>query len=368
MIDNIRRLHPDRRALLGATLVVAGVLVLAYLFGVVLLTLAISAAAAYILIPIAKRIERGVPKRVSARWPEGTRIASICTTFVVVIAVVAGVVALITPTTIKQSSQFAEDLPGMVDNIRATLEDWLSAYSDLIPEEVRDRIEDAFDDAGSVIGSATLRTARQAAGVVSESLAFIVGLTTAPLLVFFMMKDSGRFKSAMISPFPERWRPHLTSALNIADSAIAGYVRGQFTLGLIVGVAVGVGLTLMGVPFSYILGIVAGISEMIPLVGPWIGAGVGLVVVLATKPEMLPWVALLYVGVQLLQNLVIVPRMQKQNLGLHPVAVVVIVVVASSLFGLWGLIFGPHLVAMGRAFTLYFVSTWRKSESLSAQA
>ena len=362
MIDNVRRLHPDRRALLGATLVVAGTLVLAYLFGAVLLTLAISVAAAYILFPGARLIERRVPKRVSARWPEGTRIASICTTFVVVIAVVAGVLALIIPTTIKQSSQFAEDLPGMVDNIRATLEDWLSAYSDSIPEDIRDRIENAFDDAGGVIGSATLKVARQAAGVVSESFAFILGLTTAPLLVFYMMKDSGRFKSALISPFPERWRPHLTSALNIADTAIAGYIRGQFAMGLIVGVAVGSALTLMGVPFSYLLGIVAGISEMIPLVGPWIGAGVGLVVVLATKPEMLPWVALLYVGIQLLQNLVIIPRMQKQNLGLHPVAVVVIVVVASSLFGLWGLIFGPHLAAMGRAFTLYFVSTWRHSE------
>ena len=78
----------------------------------------------------------------------------------------------------------------------------------------------------------------------------------------------------------------------------------------------------MGVPFAFILGIIAGITELVPVVGPWIGAIAGILVTLATEPHLLPWVVLLYLGVQLLENTLLVPRIQGDSLNLHPAAII----------------------------------------------
>ena len=128
---------------------------------------------------------------------------------------------------------------------------------------------------------------------------------------------------------------------------------------MVVGVVVFIGLWLLGVPFALVLGLVAGITELIPVIGPWLGAIPGLLVVLATAPEKFIWVALLYLGVQLLENSLLVPRIQGESLNLHPVMVLAALIVGSEVAGLWGMILGPPLAAAGRGVLLYFLDVWR---------
>ena len=123
---------------------------------------------------------------------------------------------------------------------------------------------------------------------------------------------------------------------------------------------VAIGLFLMGVPFSFVLGIVAGLTEMVPVVGPWIGGAVAVLVTLATAPHLVPWVILLFVGVQLLENTLLVPRIQGNSLNLHPVALILVIVIASNFFGLWGVILGPPLVAMLKEMSVWFVREWNR--------
>ena len=85
------------------------------------------------------------------------------------------------------------------------------------------------------------------------------------------MKDSAAIRASLSAPFPQGLRPYLQDALDIADRAIGAYIRGQLTLGIIVGTVVTIGLLLQGVPFAFVLGIVAGLTELVPVIGPWIG-------------------------------------------------------------------------------------------------
>jgi predicted PurR-regulated permease PerM len=87
-----------------------------------------------------------------------------------------------------------------------------------------------------------------------------------------------------------------------------------------VGSLVALGLFLLGVPFQILLGIVAGITEMVPIIGPWIGGAVGVLVTLAVAPDKVIWVILLYLGIQVLENSFLVPRIQGNALDLHPIA------------------------------------------------
>ena len=338
----------------GAVLLVG--LVVLYFVGSVLLTFALSAVLAYVLLPVARLIERGMPWRHSR--PGLARSAAVGIIFLAVLAMIVGILGAVIPPTIDQGRQFADDFPEFLNDARATIEEWTDRFADVVPEDVRDQVEQALAGAGEVVGGAAWGIVRQTVGVVSGSFAFIIGLATVPVLVFYLMKDSTMIVRSLQAPFPAAMRPYVRDFLKIADRTLGAYVRGQLVLGAVVGVIVTLGLLALGIPFAVVLGIVAGLTELVPVIGPWIGGAVGVLVTLATEPDKVLWVILLYVVVQLLENTLLVPRIQAETLNLHPVAVILVITLGSQFFGLWGVILGPPLVALGRDLTLYFLQQW----------
>jgi predicted PurR-regulated permease PerM len=196
--------------------------------------------------------------------------------------------------------------------------------------------------------------------VVASALTLIIGLAAMPMMLFYMLKDRDSLAEGLQHIFPPTIRPQATAILRILNRTVGSYIRGQLILGLVVGTITAIGLFLLGVPFSILLGITAGFTELIPIVGPWIGGLVGVLVVLASAPEKLPWVILFYLGVQLVENTLLVPRIQGQALGLHPIVVLVVIVVGSQLMGLWGIILGPPLAAAAKEVIRYFYYEWNR--------
>lgn len=355
-----------RRLLLAAAAIVIVTLLAVYLLGTVLLSLGISLVIAYVLLPPARLLERGLPRAAARRgWNRGIAVSVI---FVVLVGVVAGVLALVIPPTIEQAQQFIEEFPELIDSARATVEGWVEQYTEQIPADVRARIEGTLANAGSTVSESAWDVVTQTVRVVSGSFTVLLGLATAPVLVFYLMKDSAAIRSSISSPFPGALRPILNDVLDIADRTMGAYIRGQLTLGLVVGIVVTIGLVALGVPFSYVLGIVAGLTELVPIIGPWIGGAAGVLVTLALDPGKLPWVIALYLGVQLLENVLLVPRIQGDSLRMHPVAVIMVILIASHYFGLWGVILGPPLAAMVKDLAVYFHREWHRPLGDPAEA
>ena len=119
------------------------------------------------------------------------------------------------------------------------------------------------------------------------------------------------------------------------DRTLGSYIRGQLTLGLVVGRYCSRSAAAVGVPYAIFLGIIAGITELIPIIGPWIGGAIGVLVTLATEPEKAPWVILLYLAIQLVENALLVPRIQGNALKMHPIAIIIVIIIASQYFGIW---------------------------------
>ena len=352
-------LRRKRLLLLGAAAVLVATMAVLYLLGTVLLTLGISAVIAYVLLPVAKLMERGMPWR--RNRPGLARGMSVGIIFLVGLGVFAGLIIAVVPPTIEQGQRFIEDFPTFLNNARATIEGWVAHYADLVPADLRDQAEEALAGAGGIIGAAAWNVVKQTLGIVTGSFAFILGLATAPVLVFYLMKDSSPIRESLHAPFPSAVRPYLRDIIEIADRTLGGYIRGQLTLGVIVGVIVAVGLLLLDVPFAVLLGIVAGLTELVPIIGPWIGGAVGVLVTLATEPDKVHWVILLYLIVQLLENTLLVPRIQADTLNMHPIAVILVITVGSQYFGLWGVILGPPLVALAKDVIIYLVKQWNEA-------
>ena len=358
-------LKRKRLCLAAAAAVVLATLAILYFLGTVLLTLGISAVLAYVLLPVARLLERGMPWRRSR--PGLARGAAVGLIFLAGIGIFVGLIIAVVPPTIKQTGDFIDSFPDLLEDARATVEGWVVQYTDLEPDELWEQAAQALDGASGIIGAAAWNVAKQTLGIISGSFAFILGLATAPVLVFYLMKDSGPIRESLHTPFPTALRPYLRDILDIADRTLGGYIRGQLTLGVIVGVIVAVGLLLLGVPFAVILGIVAGLTELVPIIGPWIGGAVGVLVTLATAPEKVLWVILLYLVVQLLENTLLVPRIQADTLNMHPIAVILVITIGSQYFGLWGVILGPPLVALAKDVIIYLVKEWNQAPGVAAE-
>ena len=359
-------LKRKRLLLLGAAAVVVATLAVLYLLGSVLLTLGISAVIAYVLLPVAKLMERGMPWRHSR--PGLARGISVGLIFLVGIGAFVGLLIAVVPPTIEQGQRFIESFPDFLNHARVTIEGWVAHYADLIPADLRDQAEDALAGAGGIVGEAAWNVVKQTLSIVTGSFAFILGLATAPVLIFYLMKDSSPIRESLHAPFPTAVRPYLRDILAIADRTLGGYIRGQLTLGVIVGVIVAVGLLIIGVPFAVLLGIVAGLTELVPIIGPWIGGAVGVLVTLATEPDKVLWVILLYLVVQLLENTLLVPRIQADTLNMHPIAVILVITIGSQYFGLWGVILGPPLVALAKDVIIYLVKEWNEAPNVEGDA
>ena len=353
-----------RLLLLAVAAVVVVTLAVLYFLGTVLLTLGISAVIAYVLLPVAQLLERGMPWR--RRRPDLSRGIAIGVIFLAGLTILAGVLVAVIPPTIQQSQRFVEGFPGFFNTARTAVEGWIVQHTDLVPLKVRDFAEETLAEAGSILGTGGVEHCLPDLGRCLRFLRLHPGLATAPVLIFYMMKDSGQVKATLYGPFPAAARPYLRDILDIADRTVGGYIRGQLTLGLLVGVVVTVGLLLLGVPFAFILGIVAGLTELIPIIGPWIGGAAGVLVTLATAPDKVLWVILLYLVVQLLENTLLVPRIQGNTLKLHPIAIILIITIGSQYFGLWGVILGPPLVAMVKDTIVYLAREWDRPPGMAA--
>ena len=248
-----------------------------------------------------------------------------------------------------------------------TVEGWVGEYADLVPDDVRSQIEENLADLGGVVVNAAWDVLPNAFGFVSGTFALVIGLATMPMLIFYMVKDSSEIGSTMLAPFPKPLKPYLADLAKIADRTMGGYLRGQLILTSTIGILVTIGLVAMGVPFAFLLGVVAGATALIPIVGPFIGGAVALLVTLATAPEKLVWVLALYVVVQLAENTLLAPRVQASALNIHPIVVILVIIVGGHFFGIWGIIFGAPLVSMGRDVVRYVADGWNnpvRSEEL----
>jgi predicted PurR-regulated permease PerM len=342
----------------GIILVVAALL---YVFKLVLLPLIVSGLLAFLLRPMVEKVESLMPWR--SRWPDLSRISSILLIYAVTLGVIAGVLVLIIPPVYQETVKFIESVPSLYSDIEATVEQWNRWFIGRIPEDIRQRAQDALRQAGDSLMVEMQGVLAGTVKAVPGIFTIIIGLIAIPILLFYLMKDREALAEGMYAPLPSAIKPHLRNIIEIISDVIGSYVRAQLTLAFVVGFMAFVGLSILGIEFAVLLGFVAGITELIPIIGPWLGAISGILVTLATAPEKVFWVIPLYVGIQVLENVLLVPRVQGNALNIHPLWMIVIILVGAQIAGLWGVILGPPLVAASKGVVSYFSDQWRHPES-----
>ena len=330
-----------------------------------LLPFSAGALLAYVLTPAVDRVAGLLPAHTHRQNVYRRGVAVLFVYLLIGLALLAAGV-LVVPVAADQIAQFVEGLPQLIDDTQTQFGVWLEVYRERVPDDVRERIDRFVADFGDDIGA---RVAGSTTGVLSSlttAIALLAGFVLVPIWMFYALRDRHNFERNFSAALPAAVRADVLNAVRIADLLMGSYLRAQLFLGLIVGVATFVGLTLIGVDLAIALAVFAGIAELIPIIGPWIGALPAVMIVAATDPGKIVWVVLLYLGVQQIENNLLVPRVQGHAVQVHPAVIMMLLAIAGAVFGLVGLIVVVPLAALLRE--LFWYADHRLSGLVPAQA
>jgi predicted PurR-regulated permease PerM len=212
----------------------------------------------------------------------------------------------------------------------------------------------------------------EGAGLAVVSLLFTVLLVV--VVSIYMLLDMERLNKTVNGRFPPA--PGTTPLIERMEQALASYVKGQVALSVIIGTSSGFGLWMLGVvglmpnggKYALLFGAWAGITELIPYVGPWLGAAPPVVYALVQHPLSALWVALLFLGIQQLEGHVVVPKVMGHSLRLHPLLVIFGLLAGGEIYGFPGVLVALPLLAAARAAWEFFgeriaLARWPSSEA-----
>ena len=197
----------------------------------------------------------------------------------------------------------------------------------------------------------------EGAGVALVTLLFDTVLVA--VVSIYMLLDMQRLSDAIDRRFPPRGRGGLIARM---EHAVASYVKGQFLVSLIIGLSAGVGLWILGIAglmpnggrYAAAFGAWAGVTELIPYLGPWLGAAPPVLYALVQHPLSALWVALLFLGIQQLEGHVVVPKVMGSHLRLHPLLVIFGLLAGDAIYGFPGILMALPLLAAGKAVWEFF--------------
>jgi predicted PurR-regulated permease PerM len=216
-------------------------------------------------------------------------------------------------------------------------QDFVDSLRDADPQEYTSRVIDFLEGAALSI------------------FELLFSLVLIIVVSIYMLLDMGRLSAAVDRRFPPR--PDSGSLIPRIESALAGYVRGQVLLSLIIGVSAGVGLWVLGTlgwaegmdQYALLFGAWVGFMELIPYLGPWLGAIPPVTYALIVDPVSAIWVTLLFLGIHQIEGHIVVPNVMGSALRLHPLLVIFGLLAGGEIYGLAGIFVALPLLAVLRA-------------------
>ena len=294
---------------------------------------------AYLLdMPVERMARVGMP-----RW------LSLLVVYAIVLAVVVEALILTVRPLADQLAAFIAEFPSFTAQVTD-----MYAHLDL-PGPVRQAIDAWLAELGSGIGGldpgALLPVVTGIAGIVGS----VVGYVLIPVWIFYLIKDRPALQAAAERSMPAAWRPDVAAVTGLVSRVFGQWLRGQVVLGLTVGLATFVGLLFLSVTvdpvfarFSILLSVVAGVLELLPIIGPILAAIPAVLIALTAGLDVGIAAVILYTAIQQLENYFLVPKIQGDAVELHPSAVMFALIVGGAIAGLLGAILALPITAAAR--------------------
>jgi predicted PurR-regulated permease PerM len=307
----------------------------------------IAAAVVYLLDPVVSRLaRRGVP-----------RLAGTAMVYLAFVLLIGMALSVLVPLVTREIATAIDDFPQYATAMQGKLQQLAARFGQDIRFSIKaDRVSDWLGDPANrqtILNYVTgLRSFT--GSVLHAVVVFVIGLIVA----FYLLVDLPRLERGVMALIPPARREEIRGLMDRIGQAVGGFFRGQLLVALFVGVASSIGLWAIGLPFWLLVGMVAGVFNLVPLVGPFIGGGLAVVIALISgEPLKAVWAALVLLVVQQIDNHLISPNVMGRTVQLHPVVVMLALLVGASFAGLFGMLVIVPLVAVVK---IVFLFIWSK--------
>lgn len=310
----------------------------------------------YLFYPfVDKLVKRGLPK-----------IAAVWIIFIIIIALSAWGISTLIPILQNQALAFVEDIPYYQEqftqmltylpvdvfemlfnsNVREFFNtiDWNN-----ITEQVRTIVTSTFGGLGSVIGTVTQ---------------VVTGLITMPVLLYYLLLEGYKIPQIILYHVPDKYRSKVRRMLFQSNFQISQYIRGQIIVAICVGITFAIGYTIIGLDYAISLSVIAGILNIIPYLGSIIAVIPALIISLLTSPYMFVKVIIVMTIEQVIEGRFISPQVLGNNLKIHPVTILLVLLGAGRMFGLSGVILGVPGYAVMKVIISELYMSFRESSGL----
>lgn len=315
---------------------VATILVsLTYLFFLIVLSIFF----AYLIEPLVQMIRR--PFEAASRDRYMPRPLAIATAYLVVFSTLGVTIAVLTPIVVEQARQLSVSLPVYAASFQKQFRFISTRFERYqIPEAVQTQITERATGLVGSIGAAITE-------FFIASVSYLPWLILVPVLAFFFLKDANLFRLSVLRVFPSGdWRARVESIIHDVNKTLAAYARAQLISCVLIGTLCTVAFYLLGVNYALLLGVLAGIFEFVPLIGPLTIA----VLTISIASLESPWegfYVLIFLGVlRILQDYVFYPRIVREGIHLHPLAIILSVLAGEQIAGIPGVFISIPLVAL----------------------
>jgi predicted PurR-regulated permease PerM len=333
--ERIRRAGQVSWALVGLAAVLALVGYAAWYVRVVWPPLMLAGAIVFILHPVVSWFQRrGVHRAL------GTAL-----TYLVLFALLIVVGLVVSPLATDQAEELSDEWPTIRADVESTIDDLAERSENwIIRVPSMQQIRDEFDGDGEDNLGDTVERVRDIGSRIFH-VALIIFL--APVIAFYLLVDLPRLRVVTESLIPPDSRDEVIHVGRRLSRAIGGFFRGQLMVAFIVGVMVSAGLAVIDLPFWLLVGMIAGAFNIIPLIGPWVGAVPGIVIALTTRDVgTAVWVGAIMAGAQQIDNHFISPLVMQRAVKLHPAAVLLALLAGGTLGGFFGLLMAVPTTAV----------------------
>ena len=298
---------------------------------------------AYLIEPLVKLVQR--PFENGDRSKYMPKSLAIALAYLIVFSVLGIGVALIAPLAVEQGKEFAEKLPSYATTLQERFNSVNSRYRYRLPKDLQEGIAERL---GGFVGNIGERVTASVGEFLIGLATYLPWLVLIPILAFFFLKDINLFRVSLLRLLPHGdWRTRVEAVLDDFHRTLAAYARAQLISCFVIGVLCTVGFYLIGLNYVVLLGILAGILEFIPLIGP---LTVAIIVILTASFSDNPWdalyAAIFLIVLRIAQDYVIYPRIVREGIHLHPLAIILSVLMGEQIAGIAGVFISIPVVAL----------------------
>jgi len=298
---------------------------------------------AYVLNPVVCYLQRrGAP-----------RPAAIFMVYALIAVVLLGVLVYLVPVLISQLNRLADAIPQYTGLVNDMVRRFQRTYRST---ELPDSVRQVVDDTILMAETRLVATIRGAVESVLVGMGQVLPLLISPVLAYYFLRDSEHILKTLEAAIPAGRRKLWLDYFAEVDRVLAGFIRGQLTLAIVIGSITALAMYLLGLRYFLLIGIVSGIGELIPYFGPIFAAVPAVLFGLLESPALGLKVLVVLVVIQQADGALIAPRILGAGIGLHPVVVIFSLFAGAHLFGFWGLVLAVPLTGILLVTYRFFLS------------